>query len=213
MKGALNTPDGKRPHSHRMGKTEGNIKRQGFKRHSRHEGLAPVRYSQRPETGSGLLRANSCRTSDRSACLFPRGPGPCPRLMTRGSWLGIRGPWVSLFALIGSAAAESDKYARASAIRKRRQPFACFVRPRNPKQRQEGTIRNPVFLAILSFPADRRSDRESKVAPGQADAAYGFPIVRFAAVGSDTRPPAASFEGSGAEIKKGQKAQRPWGSA
>ena len=38
-----------------------------------------------------------CRTSDRSACLFPRGPGPGPRprvmtrLMTRGSWLGD--PW------------------------------------------------------------------------------------------------------------------------
>src|SRR5271157_2743331 len=53
MKGALNAPDGKRPLPHRMGKTEGKHQKAGVVRYSRHEGLAPVRYSQRLETGSG----------------------------------------------------------------------------------------------------------------------------------------------------------------
>jgi hypothetical protein len=71
-------PDGKRPHSHRMGKTEGKHQKAGVVRHSRHEGLAPVRLSIWLETGSSLVkRANSCRTSDRSACLAPvLGPWP-----------------------------------------------------------------------------------------------------------------------------------------
>ena len=53
MKGALNAPDGKRPHSPRMGKTEGKHQKAGVVRHSRHEGLAPVRLSIGLETGSG----------------------------------------------------------------------------------------------------------------------------------------------------------------
>ena len=42
MKGVVKAPDGKRPHPPRMSETEGKhqkgSKRQGFKRHSRHEG-------------------------------------------------------------------------------------------------------------------------------------------------------------------------------
>jgi hypothetical protein len=82
MKGALNTPDGKRPHSHRVGKTEGKHQKAGVVRHSRHEGLAPVPLVQRLDAGSGLgKRTNSCRTSDRSACLFPQVLG----LMVQGA--------------------------------------------------------------------------------------------------------------------------------
>ncbi len=192
MKGALNTPDGKRPHPHRMGKTEGNIKRQGFKRHSRHEGLAPVRYSQRPETGSGLLRANSCRTSDRSACLFPRDPGPRPPLRDPRT---VGFPFRA-HRLCGRRVGQI----RPSVRDKKKAPALRLLREtEEPETKTRRNDTNPVFLAILSFPADRRSDRESKVAPGQADAAYGFPIVRFAAVGNDTRPPAASFEREAAQ--------------
>ncbi len=53
MKGALNAPDGNRPHSHRVGKTEGKHQKAGVVRYSRHEGLAPVRLSIGLETGSG----------------------------------------------------------------------------------------------------------------------------------------------------------------
>jgi hypothetical protein len=61
---------------------------------------------------------------------------------------------------------------------------------------------------MLSFPADRRSDRESRVAPGQADVAYGFPIVRFAAVGNDTRPVCPRPLRGG---KRRREEKRPWG--
>jgi hypothetical protein len=84
----------------RMSKTEGKHQKAGVVRHSRHEGLAPVRLSKGSKPVRALLRANSCRTSDRSACLFPQGLG----LMTRAPWTPD-----SLFAFIGSAAAESDK--------------------------------------------------------------------------------------------------------
>ena len=61
--------DGKRPHSPRMSETEGKHQKAGVVRHSRHEGLAPVRLSSGLETGSGFFCGRiSCRTSDRSAC-------------------------------------------------------------------------------------------------------------------------------------------------
>ena len=112
MKGVVNAPDGKRPHSPRMGKTEGKHQKAGVVRHSRHEGLAPVRLSKGPETGSGLLRANSCRTSDRSACLFPQVP--VPGLMSRDPWT----PGFPFRAHQAPRPPSSDKYARASAIMK-----------------------------------------------------------------------------------------------
>ena len=44
MKGALNAPDGKRPHPPRMGETEGiRLEGRGCEILLRHEGLAPVR--------------------------------------------------------------------------------------------------------------------------------------------------------------------------
>ena len=83
---------------------------------------------------------------------IPKGPKPvrafCGRILaghridrpvffrdTRGSWSGIRGPWGSLFALIGSAAAESDEYARASAIMKN------GASP-SPRLKRQGRTRN-----------------------------------------------------------------------
>ena len=53
MKGALNAPDKSGRIRIAWAKRKGSIKRQGFERHSRHEGLAPVRYSIGLETGSG----------------------------------------------------------------------------------------------------------------------------------------------------------------
>ena len=81
-----------------------------------------------------MKRANSCRTSDRSACLFPRGPG-C---------FVLRGRRDSLFALIGSAADKSDgNAARASAIMKGASPSPHSKRPEEPKTKTEGPTMNP----------------------------------------------------------------------
>src|SRR5271165_2693540 len=94
-------------------------------------------------------------------------------------------PWTrgSLFALIGSAAAESGK----------RRPSVCDLKngaSPSPRSKWQGRTRNEEQgmseIRLMSFPAGRRSDWKSRVAPGQADAAHGFPIVRFAAVGNDT---------------------------
>ena len=133
MKGALDAPDGRRPHSHRMGKAEGKHQKAGVVRYSRHEGLAPVRLFIGLETGSGPLRANSCRTSDRSACLFQEVPVP-------GLTCWIRGRRVPFSRSSGFAAARSDKGAQASAIMKRRQPFTSLERPRNSRRRQGHTV-------------------------------------------------------------------------
>ena len=53
MKGALNAPTESGRIRIAWAKRKGSIKRQGFKRYSRHEGLAPVRLSIGLETGSG----------------------------------------------------------------------------------------------------------------------------------------------------------------
>ena len=130
-------PDGKRPHPHRMGKTEGKHQKAGVVRHSRHEGLAPVRYSQRPETGLGLLRANSCRTSVRSACLFPRGLDPRSRAL---SYLGImaRGSvdrGVPFSRSSGPRPLSGTNNARASAILK-------TAPAPSPRLKRQGRTRN-----------------------------------------------------------------------
>jgi hypothetical protein len=49
----LNAPDKSGRIRIAWAKRKGTAKRQAFMRHSRHEGLAPVRYSQKLETGSG----------------------------------------------------------------------------------------------------------------------------------------------------------------
>ncbi len=53
MKGVVKAPDGKRPLPPRLSETEGKHQKAGVVRHSRHEGLAPVRLSIGLETGSG----------------------------------------------------------------------------------------------------------------------------------------------------------------
>jgi hypothetical protein len=77
MKGAPNAPDGKRSHlprnrRNRRDKFKGRVRETlaGMKgwRPSASKGPKPVR--------APFKRANSCRTSDRSACLFPRVLGP-----------------------------------------------------------------------------------------------------------------------------------------
>ena len=96
MKGALNSPDRNRPHSHRMGKTEGKHQKAGVVRHSRHEGLAPVRLSKGSKPVRAPLRANFLPDIGSIGLSFSR---------SLGSWSVDPG---SLFALIGSAAARSD---------------------------------------------------------------------------------------------------------
>ena len=110
-----------RPHPPRMGATEGIV----FKGRGREilfgmKGWRPSACPIGPKTGSGLVkRAYSCRTSDRSACLF-RGSS-VPGLMTRGLVLDAGFPFR---AQSGSAADRSGRNrAQASATMKRRQPF------------------------------------------------------------------------------------------
>ena len=80
-----------------------------------------------------MKRANSCRTSDRSACLFPQRP--VPGLHDPGMLRGRHGSLLCALAARGRRARTND--ARASAILKRRQPFTCFNRPEERKRRTD----------------------------------------------------------------------------
>ena len=97
-------PDGRRPHPPRMSETEGEgLKGRDCEIVLRHEGLAPVRL-RRLETGIGLGKAGVSHAERRIdwPVVFREVP-------SRAHDPGI--PWTpsSLFTLIGSAAAESDK--------------------------------------------------------------------------------------------------------
>jgi hypothetical protein len=67
-------PVGKRPHPPGTGKTEGKIKGRDCETLGM-KGWRPSAIAKGSKPGSGFLRTNSCRTSDRSACLFPRVSG------------------------------------------------------------------------------------------------------------------------------------------
>ena len=83
----------KRPHSPRMGKTERKHQKAGIVRHSRHEGLAPLRCPKaRNRFGLFCGRILAGHRIDRPV-FFRKVPVPS---MTRGSV----DPWGSLFALI-----------------------------------------------------------------------------------------------------------------
>ena len=82
----MSAPDGKRPHPPRMGETEGKHQKAGVVRHSRHEGLAPVRYSQRPETGSGSFAGEFLPDIGSIGLSFPR----VPVLLLRGPGFPVR---------------------------------------------------------------------------------------------------------------------------
>ena len=136
-------------------KRKGSIKRQGFKRYSRHEGLAPVRLSKGPNRFGLFCERISCRTSDRSACLFPRGLSPrtyVPGSVDRGA------PFSRSSA--PRPPGRTDR-ARTSAIMKRRQPFTCLNNRREPKANTEGPTMNPgrtwvayfcaAFEAVIGF--------------------------------------------------------------
>jgi hypothetical protein len=99
----------------------------------RHEGLAPVRLPK-VDPGSGFLSGlNSCRTSDRSACLFPRSSGSWP--------MDARVPF---FAQRGSAAATVGRNgARASAIRKGASPSPRSKRPEELEMKTRETTHEP----------------------------------------------------------------------
>ena len=73
-------------------------------------------------------RAFSCWTSDRSACLFPRGSAPRPGLMTRGSM----DPGFPFSRSIGSAAAESDK--RRPSVRDLKNGASPSPRSKRPEE-------------------------------------------------------------------------------
>ena len=106
MKGAQDAPDGKRPHPPRMGETEGiSIKGRGCEILAGMKGWRPSAcpLGSKP-VRARFKRTNSCRTSDRSACLFRGSPG---------FWL--RGRAGSLFrAHRGSAAARVGRKRRPS---------------------------------------------------------------------------------------------------
>ncbi len=139
MKGVLKAPDGKRPHPPRTDETEGiSIKGRGCEILLRHEGLAPVRLPSSKPVRALFKRAYSCRTSDRSACLFPRVPG----LLLRGRAV----PFSRNEAPRPAGRAETAPTRLIEtlfAIVKRRQPFACSRDRRNPKRRPKDRRNNP----------------------------------------------------------------------
>jgi hypothetical protein len=105
MKGALDASDEKRPLA--WARPKGSIKRQGFKRHSRHEGLAPVRLP-RLETGSGSF-----------ADEFLPDIGSIGLSLSTFVGLSLHGRRVPFSRSSGSAADRSDgNGAQASAILK-----------------------------------------------------------------------------------------------
>ncbi len=92
---------------------------------------------------------------------FPRPrfpPAHDPGIMARDPWTGV--PFSR-----SSAPRPPSRTNTPERRRSKKAPALRLLRETEGtrKQRQEGMIRNPVFLAILSFPADRRSDRESRV--------------------------------------------------
>ena len=129
-KGALDTPNGKRPHSHRMGKTEGKHQKAGVVRHSRHEGLAPVRYP-RLETGSGFFAGEFLPDIGSIGLSFSK------RSRSPDLRAGIRGPGFPSSRSSGSAAARSGKGAQTSAIKNGASPSLPRRDRRNPKRRQK----------------------------------------------------------------------------
>jgi hypothetical protein len=96
MKGVLNAPDGKRPHS--QARANRKAQRQALKRHFvRHEGLVPARYQKaRNRFGLFVKRAYSGQ-SQQSACLFP------------GLGVMAEDDKVRLFRAVRLAAARSDE--------------------------------------------------------------------------------------------------------
>jgi len=137
MKGALNAPDGRRPHPPRTGETEGTSLK-GRDREILFKGMKGWRPSApKARAGSGFFkRTHFCRTSDRSACLFPKFS--IPVLMTRG-FVNTRFPFSC-----SEAPRPASRTARVptrltktpSAILKRRQPFTCPGGPRNEDEKE-----------------------------------------------------------------------------
>ena len=128
MKGVLKTADGKRPHPHRNRRNRKEApKGRGCETLAGMRGSRPSAIQKRLETGSGSFRASSCRTSDRSACLYLAGLGAF-----------ARGPEFPV-AQRGFPAAQWTKGAQASAILNRASPHLLNEDWRNPKRRQAAT--------------------------------------------------------------------------
>ena len=121
-----------------MGVTEGLV----FKGRGREilfgmKGWRPSACPIGPKTGSGLVkRAYSCRTSDRSACLF-RGSS-VPGLMTRGLVLDAG----FLFALIRLCGRQVGPKPRPSVRDDEKAPALPHL-PEEPKTKIEGPTMNP----------------------------------------------------------------------
>ena len=131
------------------------------------------------ETGSGLVkRANSCRTSDRSACLFRKVP---------------RGPQVPFRVQRGSAADTSGgKGAHASASLKTAPALHLLHEtggPRNEdeKERHRGEQAAPTLRPVAAFKAESAHERKKAVGgrrnplirPDSAKEIQGFALALF----------------------------------
>jgi hypothetical protein len=109
----------------------------------RHEGLAPVRYSQRLETGSGSFAGKfyAGHRIDRPV-FFPPLLGPRPRAHDPGTTRGIRGQPGFPFRAIGLAAARSAQ-AASERLAIETAPALHFKKLEEPKRKQKERENDP----------------------------------------------------------------------